>query len=79
MVSPTLTVKDAAGNEVVSFADCADATVELTVGKYNFTYEAVVNQALAQNKASPPKRPFPLRLITCWFGPKMHLPVLQVT
>ena len=51
MVSTTLTVKDAAGNEVVSFADCAGATVELTVGKYNFTYEAVVSGALAQNQS----------------------------
>ena len=51
MVTTTLTVTDASGKEVVSFADCAGATVELAVGTYDYTYEVVASGALALNQS----------------------------
>ena len=38
MVATTLMVTDSSGEEVVSFDNCAGATVELAVGTYNYTY-----------------------------------------
>ena len=49
MISTTLTVFDTSGKEVISFDDCAGATIEMSVGDYNYAYEVVVSGPLALN------------------------------
>ena len=51
MVATTLTVTDANGAQVVSFADCEGATVEMAPGTYNYAYDVVVSGALALNNS----------------------------
>ena len=47
MISTTLTVFDTSGKEVISFDDCAGATIEMSVGDYHYTYEVVASGPLA--------------------------------
>jgi hypothetical protein len=49
MIATTLTVTDASGATVVSFADCEGATAELQPGTYSYAYEVTVSGALALN------------------------------
>ena len=51
MVATTLTVTNANGKEVVSFANCEGATVEMTVGTYDYSYDVVVSGPLALNQS----------------------------
>ena len=45
MVATTLTVTDASGKELVSFANCEGATLEMSVGTYDYINELVASGA----------------------------------